>query len=74
MAVPVRAEAGPKPSFETDAAVPLFEAHIDTSTIAMHYDVTSDGTRFFIETKADAAVAPMTVWVNWLHEHPATSH
>src|SRR5262249_24097023 len=35
MAVPVRTGAGPKPSFETDAAVPLFENHIETSGVAV---------------------------------------
>jgi Tol biopolymer transport system component len=69
MAVPIKAVADPKPSFELGAPVPLFESHIidfPTTKGAFQYDVTGDGKRFLVVTKnIAAAVSPLTVVVNW---------
>jgi hypothetical protein len=56
----------PKPAFEFGALVPLFETHLDAAGIALRYDVTADGTKFFIETMAASSPARLTVWVNWI--------
>jgi hypothetical protein len=66
MAIPLKAIAGPKPSFEPGTAASLFETHLDIAGVAFRYDVTSDGTLFFIETNATSAPARLTVWANWL--------
>jgi eukaryotic-like serine/threonine-protein kinase len=66
MAVPVKAIAGPKPSFEPGTPVALFDAHLDTAGLAVRYDVTLDGTRFFVETIAASSPARLTVWANWI--------
>jgi eukaryotic-like serine/threonine-protein kinase len=70
MAVPVKALAGAKPSFEAGAPVALFDAHIAHSRAAalFEYDVTADGKRFLIDTTSGAGAAsspPLTVVTNW---------
>jgi len=70
MAVPVKATAGPRPSFEAGAPVPLFDAHMASlqNGVLFEYDVTSDGKRFLIDTTGGASGAaspPLTVVVNW---------
>ena len=70
MAVPVKATAGPRPSFEAGAPVPLFDAHMASlqNAVLFEYDVTSDGKRFLIDTTGGASGAaspPLTVVVNW---------
>ena len=70
MAVPVKAVAGTKPSFDAGTPVALFDAHMvhysnDTN---FRYDVTADGKRFLINTTAGgsgAALPPLTVVTNW---------
>lgn len=66
-AVPVKAAAGPKPSFEPGAPVPLFESHIGEGSghVAFQYDVTANGKRFLVATTAAGATSPLTVVVNW---------
>ena len=67
-AVTVKAAAGPRPSFEAGAPVPLFETHIGegSGNVAFQYDVTADGKRFVVATNTAAAVTPpLTVVVNW---------
>jgi serine/threonine protein kinase len=71
MSVPVtRAVEGPKPEFETDAPVTLFDAHIapTPNNNATQYDVTADGKRFLIATYAagtDTSAPALNVVVNW---------
>jgi Tol biopolymer transport system component len=74
MAVAVKAVAGPKPSFEAGAPVPLFDAHMAHSGVDVNfeYDVTADGKRFLINTIAGpgggagaASAPPLTVVTNW---------
>ena len=66
MAVPVKPEAGSRPSFEAGAPVALFDAHMAPS-IDFNYDVTADGKRFLIDTIDATGVAspPLTVVTNW---------
>ena len=66
-AVPVKAVAGLKPSFEPGAPVALFESHIGEGSghVAFQYDVTANGKRFLVATTADVETAPLTVVVNW---------
>jgi serine/threonine protein kinase len=67
MAVPVKAAAGVKPSFEAGTPVALFDAHIAHSG-GGEYDVTADGKRFLINTTSGAGAAsspPLTVVTNW---------
>ena len=74
MAVAVKAVAGPKPSFEAGAPVPLFDAHMVHQGVDVNfeYDVTADGKRFLINTIAGsgggpgaASAPPLTVVTNW---------
>jgi hypothetical protein len=70
MAVPVKAVAGVKPSFEAGAPVALFDAHmaISANDNVFEYDVTADGKRFPINTTGGtgaAASPPLTVVTNW---------
>ena len=70
MAVPVKAAAGAKSSFEAGAPVTLFDAHIAANPIdnVFEYDVTADGKRFLINTTggaAGAAAPQLTVVTNW---------
>jgi Tol biopolymer transport system component len=70
MAVPVKAVAGAKPSFEAGTPVPLFDAHMVHSAYnnLVQYDVTADGKRFLIDTTGGSGVAatqPLTVVTNW---------
>ena len=48
MAVPVKASAGTKPSFDPGAPVALFDAHMvhEGTDVQFEYDVTADGKRF----------------------------
>jgi len=66
MAVPVKAVAGTKPSFEAGTPLALFEAHMAPST-GFNYDVTADGKRFLITTAngSGASSTPLTVVTNW---------
>jgi Tol biopolymer transport system component len=69
-AVAIKAVAGPKPSFEPGAPMPLFEPHIiqgrGQSGNGFQYDVTADGKRFLVDTiTASASAPPLTVVVNW---------
>jgi hypothetical protein len=61
--------AAPAPrgeSFETDAAVALFEFRAGTAQGFAPYAVTGDGRRFLINTVAEPEPnAPLTVVVNW---------
>jgi len=66
MAVSIKSSVAPKPLFEAGAPSPLFETHLDTTGIAIRYDVTSDGKRFFVETSAASSPARLTVWSNSL--------
>jgi eukaryotic-like serine/threonine-protein kinase len=69
MAVPVKAAAGPKPSFEVGAPVALFNPHMVIGTDdAFQYDVAADGKRFLINTTGGPGVAApsLTVVTNWL--------
>jgi eukaryotic-like serine/threonine-protein kinase len=66
MAVAIKATAGPKPSFEPQTPVSLFDVHIDDVGIAFRYDVTRDGSRFLVETASPSAAPRMTVWSNWM--------
>ena len=69
MAVPVKAIAGAKYSFEAGTPVALFDAHLASSPAnnVFEYDVTSDGKRFLINTSSGAGAAspPLTVVTNW---------
>ena len=70
MAVAVKAVAGPKPSFEAGAPVPLFDAHMvhQSPDVLFEYDVTADGKRFLINTAGGpdaASTPPLTVVTNW---------
>jgi hypothetical protein len=70
MAVAVKAVAGPKPSFEAGAPVPLFDAHMVylTPDVLFEYDVAADGKRFLINTTGGpgaASASPLTVVTNW---------
>jgi eukaryotic-like serine/threonine-protein kinase len=70
MAVPVKATAGAKPSFEAGTPAVLFEAHMvgNENTTLFEYDVTADGKRFLINTARTAEVTsspPLTVVTNW---------
>jgi Tol biopolymer transport system component len=68
MAVAVKTEA----SFEAGAPVALFQTHRRQSVSAQDfcsYDVSGDGQRFLISTKADEATAsPLSVLLNWTSE------
>jgi len=68
MAVAVKTGA----SFEAGAPVTLFQAHrrqTHSSGAVFSYDVTGDGERFVIITKADEpAAAPLSVVLNWAAE------
>jgi hypothetical protein len=64
----VKAVAGPKPSFEAGAPVPLFGAQIVANPRIPVYenDVTADRKRFLADTNAATASAPRrNVVVNW---------
>jgi eukaryotic-like serine/threonine-protein kinase len=69
MAVPVKAVAGAKSSFEAGTPAALFDAHLAPSpnNNLFEYDVTSDGKRFLINTASSsrAASPPLTVVTNW---------
>ena len=69
MAVPVKAIAGTKPSFEAATPVALFDAHMVHSPTnnLIQYDVTTDGKRFLITTASGpgGASPPLTVVTNW---------
>jgi eukaryotic-like serine/threonine-protein kinase len=74
MAVLVKAVAGPKPSFEAGARVPLFDAHMvhANADVLFEYDATADGKRFLVNTIAGsgggpgaASAPPLTVVTNW---------
>ncbi|HEV2200611.1 MAG TPA: protein kinase, partial [Bryobacteraceae bacterium] len=69
MAVPVKAIAGTRLSFEAGTPVALFDAHMVHSPTnnLMQYDVTADGKRFLIDTtgSSGAASPPLTVVTNW---------
>ena len=66
MAVPVKAAAGAKPSFEAGAPVALFDAHMPVYTASFQYDVSGDGKRFLIATyDSGGASTPLTVVTNW---------
>jgi len=69
MAVPVKAAAGAKASFEAGTPVDLFDAHMAHSgaNSQLQYDVTADGKRFLINTtgSSGAATPPLTVVTNW---------
>jgi hypothetical protein len=65
-AVPVKAWAGPKPSFEPGTPMALFDPHITNTAQLFQYDVTADGKRFLVDTNvATASSVPLTVVVNW---------
>ena len=69
MAVPVKASAGPKPTFEAGTPVALFDAHMahNSTRVPLDYDVAADGKRFLITTTAggEKAAPPLSVVVNW---------
>jgi hypothetical protein len=70
MAVPVKAAAGARPSFEAGAPVALFDAHMvgSANTTLFEYDVIADGKRFLIDTTGGASGAaspPLTIVTNW---------
>jgi hypothetical protein len=72
MAVPVKAMAGTKPSFEPGKPEPLFDAHFpETPTNSLfEYDVTADGKRFLLDTVGpigggSVSVPLLNVVVNW---------
>jgi Tol biopolymer transport system component/predicted Ser/Thr protein kinase len=70
MAVPVKAIAGVKPSFEPGAPVALFDTRMVSGgpgDVVFEYDVTADGKRFLINTAggAGATSPPLTVVANW---------
>jgi len=78
MAVPIKAVAGAKPSFEAGTPVVLFDAHIVPSpnNNVIEYDVTADGKRFLINTtgSSGAASPPLTVVTNWYRSILPPSH
>ncbi|HWX42062.1 MAG TPA: protein kinase [Blastocatellia bacterium] len=66
MAVPVRSDAQ---SFESEAAVPLFEFRAGPTPGFPAYAVTADGQRFLINAIQEPVPnAPLTVVVNWTAE------
>ena len=69
VSVPVKSQAGTKPTFEAGTSVALFDAHIAPSPndSLTEYDVTADGKRFLINTTgaSGAASPPLTVVTNW---------
>jgi Tol biopolymer transport system component len=69
MAVPVKGSGGPKPAFEADTPVALFDGHMvhNANDTTFEYDVTADGKRFLINTtgRTSANSSPLTVVVNW---------
>lgn len=68
MAVPVKAVAGTKPSFEAGTPVALFDAHmVHSVTNELEHHVTADGKRFLIDTTSGSGAAspPLTVVTNW---------
>jgi Tol biopolymer transport system component len=74
MSVTVKAATGPKPTFEYEPPVILFDTRMAfaTDTRAFQYDVSSDGKRFVVVTNASStpsavapALPPITVVVNW---------
>jgi hypothetical protein len=69
MAVPVKAVAGTKLSFEVGIPQPLFEAHLAPSVnnLMFEYDVTADGERFLVTTTGSSSTsAPaLNMVVNW---------
>ena len=65
MAVPVSTSQS---AFEAGAAVPLFQAHIVTSSAAAHkpqYAVARDGRFLINQPVKEVAVTPITLLVNW---------
>ena len=68
MAVPVKAAAGPTPTFDAGAPVTLFDAHRTPGGGRFGYDVTGDGKRFLIVTTSSPVPPPsppLNVVVNW---------
>jgi hypothetical protein len=68
MAVPLKAAAGPKPTFEAGAPVTLFDAHTTPRRDRFDYDVIADGKRFLTVTTSSPAPPPsppLNVVVNW---------
>jgi serine/threonine protein kinase len=72
MFVPVKTTAGPKPTLEHGMPRSLFDSKIDfpPNTRAFQYDVTPDGKRFVVATKASSDPRPvgpfaLTVVTNW---------
>jgi hypothetical protein len=69
MAVAVNAMAGAKRSFEPGVPQPLFEAHLaqSPSNTLFQYDVTSDGKRFLLDTRAASPESTplLNVVLNW---------
>jgi hypothetical protein len=69
MAVPVKASAAAKSSFEAGAPVRLFEAQMvhGGADVTFEYDVTGDGKRFLINTTGTtgASAPSLTVVTNW---------
>ena len=63
-AVPIKAVAGAKPSFEAGTPTALFDVHM-VHVIGFEYDVTADGKRFLITTTGSGAASPLTVVTNW---------
>jgi hypothetical protein len=61
MAAPIRSGE----SFETGAAVSLFEFRAGTLTVIAPYAVSRDGQRFLINAAVEEPNAPLTVVVNW---------
>ena len=64
MAVPAKAIAGVKPSFEPGAPVVLFDTSI-AGDVDFKYDVTADGKRFLINATGVAPTPRLTVVTNW---------
>ena len=66
-AVPVKITQLPKPSFEPGAPQSLFDAHLTTTDFGTNcqYDVSTDGTRFLLNSSQDRAAPPLTVVSNW---------
>jgi serine/threonine protein kinase len=68
MAVAVAAKAGPNPTFEATAPLPLFETHLAqfVTNLAFEYDVTTEGKRFLLNTVAGGTSAPLlNLVLNW---------
>jgi hypothetical protein len=58
-------------SFESEAAVPLFEFRAGSLQYFAPYAVTADGQRFLINAVVETEPnAPLTVVVNWAAEAP----